>query len=721
MVKQFILAVIVVIALISVSAQAQQLPVPRLLWLQPAGAQRGTEVEVEFGGDQLEEPRALYFSHPGIRAEKLAPENDKDKRARFKVMIEAGVPVGDHDVRLISEKGASNPRTFVIGDVAEMLEAEPNNEPDKATKIDLERVINGRTDGGEDVDWFVFEAKKGQRLIIECRAWRIDSRLDASLWLHDAAGKLLATSHDESVRDEKRDPMIDIDVPADGQYTLKLADFTYAGGKEYFYRLRIGTRPYIDFVMPLAVAPGVETEVACYGRNLPGGEPTDLKIGGRPLQKLMHKVKAPGMEGPPLALGEVIRPSATRLDGLSVRLESPVGSSNARLLMLSELREQLEVEPNDTVEKATRLEVPCAVSGWFEVGDLDHYVFATKKDATYHIEVYAERLASPADPDLELLDPKGNVRKNQADDNDNIGKIRFDTRNRDLRLDYKAPADEEVTLRIEHLYRAVQGGPHFIYRLVIRETLAPDFRLVVAPEHAIHVDSHVLYRGGRERLDVLAFRNDDFNGPITVTAKNLPEGVSADPIVLGPEVKWGTLILTANADAPMTESAIEIVGTAEVDGKPVERRARGGVVVWDTVNTPAISRMTRSIVVSVRDAVPYRLTAEPAHVEVEEGQSVMLKIHADRRADMTNKIQLNAGDYDLPNGMKMPNGEIAAGGNDGQIEITTEKMKPGTYSFSVSGDGQVPLADNKGNIRCVYPTNPVTVVIKAKPEKTAEK
>src|SRR5262245_12109340 len=58
-------------------AQPQQpgsaLPTPRLNTLVPAGGKAGTVVEVTFTGTDVEEPQALLFSHPSIKAEPIVP------------------------------------------------------------------------------------------------------------------------------------------------------------------------------------------------------------------------------------------------------------------------------------------------------------------------------------------------------------------------------------------------------------------------------------------------------------------------------------------------------------------------------------------------------------------------------------------------------------------------------------------------------------------------
>src|SRR6516165_1186331 len=99
-----------------------QLPNPQLTVLTPCGGKAGTTVEVTFAGIDLEEPQALQFSHSGIKAEpiqpppppapdpkKPMPPAPKPPITKFKVMIAADVPPGNHDVRFVSKYGISNP------------------------------------------------------------------------------------------------------------------------------------------------------------------------------------------------------------------------------------------------------------------------------------------------------------------------------------------------------------------------------------------------------------------------------------------------------------------------------------------------------------------------------------------------------------------------------------------------------------------------------------
>jgi hypothetical protein len=705
----------------ALTSHAQQLPVPQLKNVFPCGTRAGATVEVELGGANLDETAKLYFSHPGITAELLPGK--KDTPTRFKVTVAADVPVGDYDVRSIGKLGISNPRAFTVSDVQEVNETEPNNSRAEANRVPLNCVINGRINPAEDIDWFVFPAKKGQRVIVECRAWRVDSRLDGMLTLYNADGKELAASQDENIRDQKRDPMIDFDVPADGDYYIKFSDFMYNGGAEDFYRLSIGTQPYIDFVTPTGAKPGTTAAITFYGRNLPGGERTDVQVNGRPLEKAVRQISVPAEKDATdtLRFSELIRPCASRLDGMELRVKGDAGTSNAKLLVFSDLPELLEIEPNNELKQAQRLTVPCAVTGQFSAPkDVDHFVFSAKKGEKFAIEVFSERIGSPADPDMEIAEPDGKIINSVQDYGENIGQLRFPTNTRDIVYTFTAPKDGDFILRLEHVYQQVQGGSQYQYRLQIQRDPTPDFRLICSPTHDIHIDSHAVYQGGRQRLDILVWRLYGHDEPITVEARKLPPGVNAEPIVIGRGMKWGTFVVTAAPDAPIGESEIEIIGTSAQDQNKLVRKARGGVIVWDTVNTPALCRMTRSVVLAVREKTPFAVTASPAEFTMKQGDPISVTVTAKRREDMPNAIQLNGAGIELPPGLTIPTTTINSGQNETKVTLNTDKMKEGTYSFIINSEGQVPDTNKdatKKNIRVIYPSNPIKVTIEPKSSK----
>ena len=65
----------------------------------------------------------------------------------------------------------------------------------------------------------------------------------AALTVSDAGGKVLARSRPYFLR---TDPLLDVLIPADGEYTVELHDMTYQGGLPF--RLVISTRPVADWL-----------------------------------------------------------------------------------------------------------------------------------------------------------------------------------------------------------------------------------------------------------------------------------------------------------------------------------------------------------------------------------------------------------------------------------------------------------------------------------------
>ena len=69
-------------------------------------------------------------------------------------------------MRLRTASGISNLRLFAVGALAEVNEAEPNSDFAQPQKIALDTTVNGVVQN-EDVDYFLVEAKKGERITAE--------------------------------------------------------------------------------------------------------------------------------------------------------------------------------------------------------------------------------------------------------------------------------------------------------------------------------------------------------------------------------------------------------------------------------------------------------------------------------------------------------------------------------------------------------------------------
>jgi hypothetical protein len=703
--------VALVLTLAIISPASAQLPVPRLNSIFPCGARQGTTVECVIAGAELDGATGLLFSRPGITAESIG-------NGKFKVVVARDAVLGQCDVRAVTPIGASNFRAFTVGDWPEVLEKEPNDEPAKAQRVTLPVVVNGRIDKQTDLDHYVFAAKKGQRVLINCWAWRLDSQLDGTLAVADSKGKELAYSGDYY----GKDPFIDFTAPEDGDYTVRIWDFVYSGGSDYFYRLHIGCLPHIDAAIPAAVRVGEKTTVTFYGRNLPGGKPAPggAAIQGRPLEVVTREVVGPSeLLANSMRDGEAIRPARAALDGTDFRLTTPEGSSNPIFLAYTRDPIVLEQEPNNDLKTAQRLPIPCDVTGTFSpVNDVDFYAFSAKKGEKLVVEIYGERQSGLVDPFMTGFDKAGKRIFSVDDGGRNIGQLRFTSNTRDARWDFTAPADGEYFVQVRDLYFQQRGEPRFTYRLSVRRP-RPDFRVIAVPTHDTQPDATVVGRGGKHWMDVLVFREDGFDEPITVEATGLPPGVTCVPVVIGPGKTSAPLVFEAALDAVLGPATIRVVGKAKVGDVMAERVARSGGLTWPTVNTPGIARMGDSIVLSVGAIRPFAVTATPAKTSVAPGEKLSIAIKIERAADWSEPIQL-AG-FDMPTNATMALVNVAKGATTATAEVVLPmNLRPGTYTFTVNGAGQVlrdygrppdPKRAKANNVRQVVPSNAITITV----------
>ena len=86
--------------------------------------------------------------------------------------------------------------------------------PPRRDRKATNNTVNGLLNKKGDLDHFRFQANRGERIVIECWAERIDSPLRAVLEIYDSHGRRVAVNRGYF----GIDPLIDFFVPADGEY-----------------------------------------------------------------------------------------------------------------------------------------------------------------------------------------------------------------------------------------------------------------------------------------------------------------------------------------------------------------------------------------------------------------------------------------------------------------------------------------------------------------------
>src|SRR5262245_20406719 len=215
-------------------AQSVGLPAPRLLTTTPMGGKVGTEFELVMTGEHLEDVGDLIFSDSRIKAKRKLDAVGAPIANRYMVTIASDCPTGLYEARVMTRLGISSSRIFTVGTLTEVVPAKPNRTLATAQELPLNSVCNA-TVAEKSVDYYTFQAKKGQRLIVDCATRGIDSKLNATVIIADAAGRDLLV--------ERRGGVLDFAVPKDGGYVIKIHELTYKGGPAYYYRLGLWEQP----------------------------------------------------------------------------------------------------------------------------------------------------------------------------------------------------------------------------------------------------------------------------------------------------------------------------------------------------------------------------------------------------------------------------------------------------------------------------------------------
>src|SRR5262249_1440865 len=124
---------------------------PVLGGVSPRGGQRGTEVTLTFSGARLSDAKEVLFYSPAFTVTKVAALNDNSVQATVK--IAADCRLGEHAVRVRTESGISELRTFWVGALPVVEEKEPNSDFASPQKIAMNVTVVG-TIQYEDVDYF---------------------------------------------------------------------------------------------------------------------------------------------------------------------------------------------------------------------------------------------------------------------------------------------------------------------------------------------------------------------------------------------------------------------------------------------------------------------------------------------------------------------------------------------------------------------------------------
>ncbi len=663
----------------------------------PAGGQVGTEFEISVAGSGLEGLTTLQCSHPGIGFKLI-------EASRFLVTIPDDLPPGQYDLRTIGQNGLSSPRTFCCGTYAEQSESEPNDDAAKLKALSTNRTINGRIGSGGDLDHFRFSARRGERILIECWAERIDSPLRAVLELYDDNGRRLRVNRGYF----GLDPLIEFVVPADGDYVVRLFDLVYSGSEDHVYRLDFGNGPRGAFAVPAIVERNRPTPVALYGWNLnsqDSGHAATDDAAPSGFERLDVEVQIPDDEEADIR-NVRLEPAQATLDTYPYQLP---GSHVPVMLAATDLPVVDEVSIAASGDLPQQVPVPCAISGQLLAGDeRDVYAFEAKRGEVLWIDGFGERINSPVDLDVSILGVDAETELARFSDQvRNIGGARFPTAHLDPSGPWVVPADGRYFLMVRNLIGGLDADSRRVYALTIRRQ-EPDFDVVVVSRGDGPASLNV-QQDGRLLVDLLAVRHRGMTGSIRVRARNLPAGIDCPAVWLGSGVETAPLVISAGPGQSKNITSLDLVADAPNVG---ERGVRFGTSV--RAGTPGgWGRLTADGPLAVvGSSAPLRITADgneprPHHlygdlpVRHAPGGILDVAVHIER-TDPEHQAEVKLIGTGVPPGIHNQTASIPAGQSKGYISFyLPQGLAPGQYSLAVRAETTVPDPGNENSPKTI--------------------
>lgn len=341
---------------------------PELTKLTPDSAARGRTVRVRLEGKGLDAVSEVLTPN-GV----LKPIVIMAGRSSLSLLIDIEIPpmapAGAYKLQVKGPGGISAPQSFMVDRYRAIAEVKPNQSPRTGQPIQPPMAVVGVISQAGETDWYRFPAAEGQQLGVQALTAAIDSKLEPVLQVVDMEGRVLAESTSGALGHT---------FAKAGEYALGIRDRDYRGNKDMFYRLQIGDVPVVTSIFPLGIQRGTEVRVRVHGVNL---NEKDILI------------KAPADAAPGTKLPVAMKSME----------EKPLGEASVVVGEYPDASLVSTLHPS----RFDTMRVPGTANGAIYLPKVTSaWHFRAKKGQRLILEVQAQRLGSPLDSYLEILDSK---------------------------------------------------------------------------------------------------------------------------------------------------------------------------------------------------------------------------------------------------------------------------------------------------------------------------
>ena len=634
---------------------------PQINGITPFGARRGEAVDVSFKGANLGGNPRLWAPFAFKVVEPLVKGSD-GSTWNVKLVADPSTAVGVYPVRVQTDAGLSNPFLFAVGQLPQVAEKEDNSTFEAAQAVSAPCVVEGQT-AGNDVDYFRFAGKKGQKVLVDAQCARIGSGVDPSIRLTTAARKYVASADDTAGL--LTDARLVATLPEDGDYVVELSDSRYQGGGRPIYRLVVGEVPVAEEVYPMGGRAG-ET----IGLELRGGTVGDNAIAAVRINPAMGLSRVP-----------------PRIHGSALGLTGPLGALDVESLPPLVVSRTTEVrETVDNLGPVARSAPPVVFNGRIDKpGAEERFVLAVTPGQKLRIEVDAAESGSALDGVLQILGAKNAVLATADDTTEKPTKKPANAQTPpQISPDpsfatYTVPAGlTELTLALKDLES--RGGVGYPFRISVTP-ITPDVELTLDD------DQVSVPKGGTASVGVTVVRRG-YTGPIALKVVDPPAGLSVRPGTIAEGQLLGAFSISAAPDAKFDPTPLKVVGEIPGPDGPVQIAASKTIVFAQQATIPTNFQPFAGLAAAPASPFPVRLETPDGPIEVAHGCGVPVVVKAVRDKGADAALPLTT--LPLPPGLTVPAVSIAEKKNEATLAINTAIEHPiGTVSIAIQSKAKL--------------------------------
>ncbi len=572
---------------------------PMLFSVFPLTGQQGNNIKAELRGVRLDGVYEVWFDRKGLKGRVLSAEELKDQvkprfnpleklkisgpfyRVLIELQIEPTTPIGVYPVRLVSYRGLSNAIGFPVVDSPVIVETQATHPSvEQSQAVTFPGLINGKIGAPGEIDFYSFQANKGQKFRFQAVEGQkygggaASGKFAPELILYHTGGSWFDPHRLSRIlsEEERSSDLMQVDLertyifPEDGQYFLQISGLFGQGCPNCTYQVRVFTEESRSGLF----ARGDQTRSEWQERNL------NRNLGENWITQLDARSVKGAEANTPAQLASSSQgnnPSSTADPEPKHTLNLPIPPSPA-----------VVHEVTDRANPAESISLPALIEGTIEhPGDLDSFKIKVDPGQKLAFEVQTPDAKPPYfNPRLGVVDSQNkelfsNVERRLSMFNNNADPQVY-LKAVEPKATYTFDIGGEYVLQIRDI-TSRYGNSGYRYRILVRPEIPHVGEIsVMSPPTAdptngeivkgIEINRINLAQGMAKKLILVASYEEGFAGDLSFAFTGLPEGVQAfpavqayeeraplevtqNPEIIAPQQKKTAIIVLASPVAPL--------------------------------------------------------------------------------------------------------------------------------------------------------------------------